>query len=93
MDAPFGLLSGWLGVASSLGVVIANPKWNQKFVLPVVAAMVAAIAAILAKPFVCIPVLVVSVANVHGDMMPAAFAAQISSLLGILISLARPGVF
>ena len=84
VEAPYGLLAGWLGVAAMLGLAIAVPKCNDKVLLPAAAVVVSLVGVGTANPFVCLPALVVCIANTHDSMIPVAFAGQIVSLLGVL---------
>ena len=87
VEAPYGLLAGWLGVAATLGLAIAVPKWNDKLLLPAAAVVVSLVGVGVANPFVCLPALVVCIANTHESMIPVAFAGQIVALLGVLGSI------
>lgn len=84
VEAPYGLLAGWLGVAAVLGLAIAVPKCNDKVLLPVAAVVVSLVGVGIANPLACLPPLVVCIANTHDSMIPVAFAGQIVSLLGML---------
>ena len=84
VEAPYGLLTGWLGVAATLGLAIAVPKWNDKLLLLAAAVVVSLVGVGVANPFVCLPALLVCIANTHDSMIPVAFAGQLVTLLGVL---------